>query len=60
MLRWKPKNMTEEDEGYHREISIQLSKILKRLLPQNKDFTTLVVGLGNRAVTPDSLGPSGG
>lgn len=50
-------NMMEEDEGYHREISIQLSKILKRLLPQKQDFTTLVVGLGNRAVTPDSLGP---
>ena len=50
-------NMIEEDEGYHREISIQLSKILKRLLPQKKDFTSLVVGLGNLAVTPDSLGP---
>lgn len=50
-------NMIDEDEGYHREISIQLSRVLKRLLPQKKDFTTLVVGLGNRAVTPDSLGP---
>lgn len=50
-------NMTEEDEGYHREISVQLSRVLKRLLPQGKDFTALVVGLGNRAVTPDSLGP---
>lgn len=50
-------SMIEEDEGYHREISIQLSKVLRRLLPKKKDFTTLVVGLGNRAVTPDSLGP---
>lgn len=50
-------NMIEEDEGYHREISLQLSKVLKRLLPQGKEFTALVVGLGNRAVTPDSLGP---
>ncbi|MCI8892138.1 MAG: GPR endopeptidase [Eubacterium sp.] len=50
-------NMTEEDEDCHREISVQLSKILKRLLPKKKEFTTLVVGLGNRAVTPDSLGP---
>ena len=50
-------NMIDEDEGYHREISIQLSKVLKRLFPQKEDFTTLVVGLGNRAVTPDSLGP---
>ncbi len=51
------RNMNDEDEGYHREISRQLSKILKRLLPEKKDYTTLVVGLGNRAVTPDSLGP---
>ena len=49
--------MIEEDDGYHREISLQLSKVLKRLLPKGSDFTTLVVGLGNRAVTPDSLGP---
>lgn len=51
------KNMVDEDEGYHREISVQLSKILKKLLPKKKDYTSLVVGLGNRAVTPDSLGP---
>lgn len=50
-------NMIEEDEGYHREISVQLSRVLKRLLPKEKEFTTLVAGLGNRAVTPDSLGP---
>lgn len=50
-------NMIEEDEGYHREISVQLSRVLKRLLPKGKEFTTLVAGLGNRAVTPDSLGP---
>lgn len=49
--------MIEEDDGYHREISVQLSKVLKRLLPKKKDYTTLVVGLGNREVTPDSLGP---
>lgn len=50
-------SMMEEEEGCHREISVQLSKILKRLLPQKEDFAALVVGLGNRAVTPDSLGP---
>lgn len=50
-------NMIDEDEGCHREISIQLSRVLKRLLPKGEEFTTLVVGLGNRAVTPDSLGP---
>lgn len=50
-------NMMEEDEGCHREVSVQLSKVLRRLLPKKQEFHTLVVGLGNRAVTPDSLGP---
>ena len=51
-------NMNEEDEGYHREISIQLAKIIKQLVPIKKEeLSILIVGLGNRAVTPDSLGP---
>ena len=51
-------DMDEEDEGYHREISEQLAKVLKRLIPGKKeDYEVLVVGLGNRGVTPDSLGP---
>lgn len=51
-------NMNEEDEGYHREISSSLAKIIKRLVPVKKEeCSVLIVGLGNRAVTPDSLGP---
>lgn len=51
-------NMDEEDEDYHREISIQLAKVLKQLIPvKKKELSVLVVGLGNRAVTPDALGP---
>ena len=51
-------NMDEEDEEYHREVSIQLARIMKRLIPVKKEeVSVLVVGLGNRAVTPDSLGP---
>lgn len=51
-------NMSEQDEAYHREISKELAKILQRLLPQEKEtITVLVVGLGNREVTPDALGP---
>ena len=49
--------MIEEDEDYHREISKQLADILRRLFPKKQEFQTLVVGLGNRDVTPDSLGP---
>lgn len=51
-------NMDEEDEDYHREISAQLARIIRKLVPvQKEELSVLVVGLGNRAVTPDSLGP---
>lgn len=51
-------DMNEEDEDYHREISVQLAKVLRKLLPVRKEILSiLVVGLGNRAVTPDALGP---
>lgn len=51
-------NMDEEDEDYHREISAQLARIIGELVPVKKEeLSVLVVGLGNRAVTPDSLGP---
>jgi spore protease len=50
--------MSDQDEGYHREVSRHLAKILKRILPQKKQpISALVVGLGNREVTPDALGP---
>lgn len=42
-------NMDEEDEDYHREISVQLAKIIKKLARIKKDeISVLVVGLGNR------------
>ena len=51
-------NMDEEDEDYHREISTQLARVIKKLVSVKKEeLSVLVVGLGNRAVTPDSLGP---
>lgn len=51
-------NMDEEDEDYHREISVQLAKIIKGLVREKKEeMSILVVGLGNRDVTPDALGP---
>lgn len=51
-------NMSEQDEDYHREISIQLAKVLERLLPKKEaPVAVLVAGLGNREVTPDALGP---
>ena len=61
--------MIEEDAGYHRDISMELAQILRNMLPKSKfpktsenmetgiDVSVLVVGLGNREVTPDALGP---
>lgn len=50
--------MLEMDEDYHKEISVELSKQLKKVLPfKKKDKNILVVGLGNRDVTADALGP---
>lgn len=50
--------MHEDDEEYHREISKELADCICKLLPtKEKELAVLVVGLGNRAVTADSLGP---
>ena len=52
-------NMMEEDEEYHKEISVELARIIRELVPlEQKDMSLLVVGLGNREVTPDALGPN--
>lgn len=51
-------NMDCQDEDYHREISVELARLIKRLLPKKKEpLSVLVAGLGNREVTPDALGP---
>ncbi len=51
--------MTEPDEEYHREISVELANSMKELLPSEQEkLSVLVVGLGNREVTPDALGPN--
>lgn len=51
-------NMTIPDEEYQMGIAEELAYYLKELLKiGKKDYTALVVGLGNRNVTPDALGP---
>jgi len=40
-----------------RDAQAALSAALRSLLPQNVESSILVVGLGNRSVTPDALGP---
>ena len=53
-------NMAVPDEDYHQEISKELLKHLKQFVSvktDSEDLSVLVVGLGNRKVTPDALGP---
>ena len=49
-------NMSVPDEGYHREISEKLAEHLRTLMGEGEK-SVLIVGLGNRDVTPDALGP---
>lgn len=50
-------NMAVPDEGYHEEISKELTKFLRKIIKEKKEYSVLIVGLGNRKVTPDALGP---
>lgn len=51
--------MLEPDEGYHREISEVIAEQLTEIIPDvEKEQEILVVGLGNREVTADALGPN--
>ncbi len=50
--------LNEPDEDYHREVSEELAKQIRSLFPEEKEEkSVLVVGLGNRDVTADALGP---
>lgn len=54
--------LAKKDEGIHREVSLALARQIKALMrrkqvePEHAP-SVLVVGLGNMAATPDSLGP---
>ncbi|MBD5450932.1 MAG: GPR endopeptidase [Lachnospiraceae bacterium] len=51
--------MTEPEEDYHQEISEILAREIRGILPEpDREQSILVVGLGNREVTADSLGPN--
>lgn len=51
--------MAEPEENYHQEISSALAEELCQIIPNSgKEQSILVVGLGNREVTADALGPT--
>ena len=51
------RGLSDQDEDYHREISEEIARHLRQLMGEGKK-TVLIVGLGNREVTPDALGPN--
>lgn len=51
-------NLVLPDEEYHEQVAEELAKYIGNILKLEKcDYSALVVGLGNRDVTPDALGP---
>lgn len=54
-------DMANPSEEYHREISCVLAEYIRELIKpywREDGISILVVGLGNREVTPDALGPN--
>lgn len=51
-------NLSVPDEDYHREVSEEIARHLGQLIDLKSEKSILVVGLGNQAITADSLGPS--
>nr|WP_177297978.1 GPR endopeptidase [uncultured Blautia sp.] len=50
-------DLSASDEDYHREISGEIAKHLLSLINLERETSVLVVGLGNKGITADSLGP---
>lgn len=51
-------NMLVPDEEAHNEIAEEIAQHLEEMIGnQKEEYAVLVVGLGNRQVTPDALGP---
>ena len=49
--------LRREEEAFSSAVGL-LSGIISDLLPKQDRFSALVVGLGNRAITPDAVGPN--
>ncbi len=49
--------LSEKDEEYHSSISEEIGKYIRKLIGEDGEKGVMVVGLGNREVTPDALGP---
>ncbi|HCL01682.1 MAG TPA: GPR endopeptidase [Lachnoclostridium phytofermentans] len=49
--------LSEKDDEYHSSISDEIGKYIRKLIGEDREKGVMVVGLGNREVTPDALGP---
>ena len=49
--------LEEEDEEYHKKVGRIIADKLHQLVCEKKEASVLIVGLGNREVTADALGP---
>lgn len=49
--------LRREEDAFARAVSV-LADFIRRTLPLSPDATVFVVGLGNRAITPDAIGPA--
>lgn len=49
--------LLENDGEYYKKVGKILAKEIKSILPDNENLSVLVVGLGNREITSDALGP---
>ncbi|MBE5961836.1 MAG: GPR endopeptidase [Lachnospiraceae bacterium] len=51
------KKLQEKDDDYHASVSEEVAKYISKLVGDATEKGVLIVGLGNREVTPDALGP---
>lgn len=51
------RKLQEKDDEYHSSISEEISSYIMQLVGDSYQQGVLIVGLGNREVTPDALGP---
>lgn len=51
------KKLQEKDDDYHSSVSEEIGTYLMKLVGDSYQQGVLIVGLGNREVTPDALGP---
>ncbi len=50
-------DMTNEENAYRESVAGTITDYLRRMVPKKPEAGILIMGLGNREITPDALGP---